>query len=139
MWIGSRNALSALTMHKSARTSTYLTDHTISFLQQSIDMHVDRIRKCTICLDNTQICKNKYLLGLLKQSKVVDLIAFRSLTWKLVMHTRFKPDKPFASIAKMIDDRDVFCIEIWKENDVQLAMCFPVGRESQHKVMQQWA
>ena len=109
MWIGSRNALSALTIHKSARTSTYLTDHTISFLQQSIDTHVDRIRKC---LDNAQICKNKYLLGLLKQSKVVDLIAFRSLTWKLVMHTKFKPDKPFASIAKMINDRDVFCIEI---------------------------
>ena len=89
------------------------TDHTISFLQHFIDTHVDSwIRKITICLDNARIWKNKYLLAW--ATEVVKSGRFDSIRffYMEVGHTKFKPDKLFASIAKTFYDRDVFCIEM---------------------------
>ena len=42
----------------------------------------------------------------------VDSIRFCYMT---VDHTKFKPDKLFASIAKTFYDRDVFCIEMLRD------------------------
>ena len=89
------------------------TDHTISFFQHFIDTHVDSwVRKLTICLDNARICKNRYLLAW--ASEVVKSGRFDSIRffYMTVGHTKFKPDKLFASIAKTFYDRDVFCIEM---------------------------
>ena len=89
------------------------TDHTISFFDHFVNTYVDSwVRKLTICLDNAQICKNRYLLAW--ASEVVKRGQFDSIRffYMTVGHTKFKPDKLFASIAKTFYDRDVFCIEM---------------------------
>ena len=91
------------------------SDHTISFFQHFVDTHIDVwVRNITFCLDNARVCKNKYLLAwaneLVCQGRF-DRIRFFYL---VVGHTKFEPDRLFASIAKTFYKRDVFCIEMLK-------------------------
>lgn len=89
------------------------TDHTISFFQHFIDTYIPNwVQKLTICLDNARICKNRYLLGW--ASEVVESGRFQSIRFFYMTpgHTKFKPDRLFASIAKTFYERDVFCIEM---------------------------
>ena len=90
------------------------TDHTISFFQHFIDSHVDSwVKNITFCLDNARICKNKYLLGwaneLVEKGRFINSVHFFYL---VVGHTKFQPDRLFASIAQTFYTRDVFCIEM---------------------------
>ena len=88
------------------------TDHTISFFQHFILTHVGSwVRNLTICLDNTRICKNRYLVAWAYE--VVTSGRFESVRFiynMTVGHTKFKPDRLFASIAKYCYERDVFFV-----------------------------
>lgn len=89
------------------------TDHTISFFQHFIQMHIDDwVRHICFCLDNAKICKNQYLVAWafeMVQKKKFDTVRFIYLT---VGHTKFTPDRLFSSIAKTFYNSDVFCIEM---------------------------
>lgn len=87
-------------------------DHTISFFQHFIETHIDSwVRNITFCLDNARVCKNRYLLAwaneLINQGRFESVRFF----YLVVGHTKFEPDRLFASIAKTFY-RDVFCIEM---------------------------
>ena len=89
------------------------SDHTISFFQHFIDEHIDSwVRNITFCLDNARVCKNMYLLAwaheLVNQGRFESVRFF----YLVVGHTKFEPDRLFASIAKTFYKRDVFCIEM---------------------------
>ena len=89
------------------------SDHTISFFQHFIDNHIDSwVRNITFCLDNARVCKNKYLIAW--ANELVDQGRFESVRfiYLVVGHTKFEPDRLFASIAKTFYKRDVFCIEM---------------------------
>lgn len=60
--------------HASNKRYTYLcgecaagsksTDHTLAFFHHFIQMYIDKwVRHITLCLDNTRICKNQYLVA----------------------------------------------------------------------------
>ena len=89
------------------------TDHTISFFQHFIQMHIDDwVRHICFCLDNAKVCKNQYLVAWafeMVQQKKFDTVRFIYLT---VGHTKFSPDRLFSSIAKTFYNSDVFCIEM---------------------------
>ena len=92
------------------------SDHTISFFQHFIDTHIDSwVRNITFCLDNARVCKNKYLLAW--ANELVDQGRFESVRfiYLVVGHTKFEPDRLFASIAKTFYKRDVFCIEMLQD------------------------
>ena len=89
------------------------TDHTISFFDHFIQMHIDDwVRHICFCLDNAKICKNQYLVAWafeMVEKKKFDTIRFIYLT---VGHTKFAPDRLFSSIAKTFYNSDVFSIEM---------------------------
>lgn len=75
--------------------------------------HIDSwVRNITFCLDNARVCKNKYMLAW--ANELVDQGRFESVRFFYleVGHTKFEPDRLFASIAKTFYKRDVFCIEM---------------------------
>ena len=89
------------------------TDHTISFLSHVLETHVDSwMRHVTICPDNVKICKNSYLLSWAKE--MVDRGRFETFRffYMVVGHTKFLPDRLFASIAKTFYSHDIFCIKM---------------------------
>ena len=89
------------------------TDHTITFFEHFIKAHIDDwVRHVCFCLDNARICKNQYLVAWaseLVQGNKFDTVRFIYLT---VGHTKFAPDRLFASIAKTFYNSDVFCMEM---------------------------
>lgn len=100
---------------------TYLCDElaagpkntVVLILSHFLHNHVDSwVRNVTFCLDNARICKNKYLLSW--ANELVDQGQFDSVRfcYMVVGHTKFQPDRLFASIAKSFHSRDVFCIEM---------------------------
>ena len=89
------------------------TDRTITFLNHFLHNHVDDwVKNVTFCLDNARICKNKYLLSW--ANELVNQGQFHSIRfcYMVVGHTKFQPDRLFASVAKSFYSRDVFCIEM---------------------------
>lgn len=88
-------------------------DHTISFFQHFVDLHVDAwVKNITFCLDNARICKNRYLLAW--ANELVQRGRFDSVRffYMVVGHTKFQPDRLFSSVAQTFYKRDVFCIEM---------------------------
>ena len=78
-----------------------------------------------------RVCKNEYLLawanGFVHQGRFESV----RFIYLVVGHTKFEPDKLFASIGKMFYKQDVFCIETLQAialNCTQLGYVFRSGQ-----------
>ena len=126
--------------HSQQKSYTYLcdelaagsknSDHTISFFQHFIDTHIDSwVRNITFCLDNARVCKNRYLLAW--ANELVEQGRFESVRffYLVVGHTKFEPDRLFASVAKTFYKREVFCIEMLQAIAEQYSTSYLFGAD----------
>ena len=91
------------------------TDHTVSFLSQYWETVSDQhpwIKRLTIFLDNaTSTNKNKYLFAWAMEMVNKGTISHVHISFMLAGHTKFAPDRLFATIGNAYKSADVFTID----------------------------
>ena len=102
------------------------SDHTVSILQYYICDSANWIRRVYIFLDNaTSTNKNRYVIGWAMELVQQNVLDYVRIAFLITGHTKFAPDRVYASIGSSYLHSDVFNI-----NDlVSVAKNFSTARE----------
>ena len=92
------------------------SDHTLTFLNHFVETHIEKwVTQLCLCLDNARICKNQYLIGWAMEMLTKKRFTSIRFIYLTVGHTKFSPDRLFASIGKTFYKSDVFCVQQLKQ------------------------
>ena len=92
------------------------SDHTLTFLSHFVETHIEKwVTQLCLCLDNAHICKNQYLIVWAMEMLIKTWFTSIRFIYLTVGHTKFSPDRLFASIAKTFYKSDVFCVQQLKQ------------------------
>lgn len=102
------------------------TDHTLSFLSHYWKIKSEEhpwIQRLAIFLDNaTSTNKNRYLFGWAMEMVRTGIIRHLHISFMIAGHTKFAPDRLFATIGSAFKTADIFNI-----NELQL-LCAPTAQ-----------